>query len=198
MSSHLVNRIIGESKLERQLATQLLAVRCEKDFLVENRRRLEMEFNAQRARQAEEEQERQNEIDRLQQEQTETMIAIKLKAHRNLLEEKRTITKQKHTDFCASLVRNMIDMAIMVHTLNVKTNSHIPAKLEAELKQTFVAGERLEKGPDPEPVKRILNEADYHSYSSQTDHWKPMSDDNEPKLAITNCILERFKEQVIF
>ena len=56
---------LGDSKLERQFSNQLLAVRHEKQFLIENRRRLEMEFKAQRAKQEEESAERWNEIQRL-------------------------------------------------------------------------------------------------------------------------------------
>ena len=82
-----------------------------------------MEFEAQRKLQLEEENERQTEINRLIQEQKEACIAIKRKEHKDMLEEKRVLKKQKHTSFCISLIDSMIDISLTIQMLNVKTQN---------------------------------------------------------------------------
>ena len=124
------------------------------------------------------------------------MIALKRKEHRDLLEEKRIIRKQKHTDFCQSLVNNVIDVAMTIQILNNKTHNQIPFKLKNELRQTFIAGLKFEK-PETDDVRSILNYNDYQSYSNQTDQWSPISEDNEQQEPINNSILDRFKDQVL-
>ena len=124
------------------------------------------------------------------------MISLKRKEHRDLLEEKRIIRKQKHTDFCQSLVNNIIDVAMTIQILNNKTNDQIPIKLKNDIRQTFIAGLKFEN-PETCDVRSILNHNDYQSYLNQTDQWSPISEDNEQQEPVNNSILERFKEQVL-
>ena len=134
-----------------------------------------------------------------------------------MLEEKRVLKKQKHTSFCISLIDSMIEMSMTIQMLNVKTQNQervgsftfwleiarfqaltkIPPKILDELRQTFIAGLRMER-PESDELKAVLNNNDYENYLSLTKQWKPLDEENEEQQVIENVVFDRFRQEVSF
>ena len=97
---NLMARVTRESGLERRFATQLLGIREEKDILIENRIRLNQEFEEKRLEKYSQYLDREAEVLRIQKIAENNTRKIKLQEHNQLMETIRKEKLEKHRLFC--------------------------------------------------------------------------------------------------
>ena len=188
----LMERVSRDSALERRLATQLMSIRDEKKTLIENRIRLNREFEADRLKKYNEYLDREAEVGRIQR-ATEKAIRLETQNdHQILLQKKADAKRAKHVANCKNIVSDLISFSMNLSELNVQTLSNIPVRVIKDMREVFIK-EKI----DTESVEtddEDLDNCDKEEYMLSVGDWAV----NEPELAkVDNKIFDRFYDRLL-
>ncbi|TPX51313.1 adenylate kinase [Synchytrium endobioticum] len=138
-------RLMRQSKQERRIAEQLMQVRREKEVMRENRVFREMQYAQQRYRDNEMENGREAELARCAKEEYETLAAIQMQQHREILSRRTLEKRKKHTEFCSHLVWQFVELATKISEYRMLNDGKdVPIKVVREWKTLFLNGHPLE------------------------------------------------------
>ena len=191
----LMERVTRDSALERRLATQLMAIREEKKTLVENRIRLNREFEEDRLKKYNQYLDREAEVGRIQR-ATEKAIRLETQTdHDIMLREKAAAKRAKHEAICHGIVTDLISFSLDLSKLNVQTLSNVPLRIIKDMRQVFVTEKMAKEEPEASNEEDSLGQCDHEEYMLSVGDWAIPADAADLTKS-DNKIYTRFQEKL--
>ncbi|PRP86192.1 sperm flagellar protein 2-like [Planoprotostelium fungivorum] len=172
----ILEKLLKQSRDERNLAAELLEVRRQKEVIRQNRIERERQCAETKRKQFEEALERDAHLARMNRADYEQHI-VSLKEKLKELEDSRATEKrERHYQKCRASVLGMVDIALKVVEFKELSGGETPNREYIEWKTLYRRGESLfdeiETAPSISPEEQVLNEEDYENYVASKAFWK--------------------------
>eukprot|EP00742_Colponemidia_sp_Colp-10_P006325 GILJ01006779.1.p1 GENE.GILJ01006779.1~~GILJ01006779.1.p1 ORF type:complete len:1812 (+),score=440.28 GILJ01006779.1:171-5606(+) len=146
----LLEKLLKESKEERQLAYESWRTAQYKQVIVENRKLREDLYEARRQKDLDESIQRDQEMFRVMQEKKKEQVAIDKQRYRENERARRMATEKKHTESCSEIFDLIFDIAdAATQFRQLSDEPVIDSRVWREWTQLFVDGLTVEPTPEP-------------------------------------------------
>ncbi|XP_062873649.1 sperm flagellar protein 2 [Trichomycterus rosablanca] len=182
----LIGRLMRQSQQEKRMAVQLMQIHQQKEVLRQNRLERERQFHEQRGREFRQGLDREAAL--LQQDRLDRADELRKERelHEHLAAERAQSRFLKHFNICRGILEQIVDLATRTGEYRLLTSNMVPVKMLREWRELWISGKPLyevepsvEQNTELEKL-RILNQQDYHDYTTMTGEWAwPEEEENK-------------------